>query len=122
MEDLTWWIKQMLHLAQIGFCFLSAIFAVWGFYVIGKELATWLVPSWMRYGVILALFGFILLAGWTELGSSISLVIDRTLDYDPLFRRSLNKLEQVVLLLIILVVPAFIGIIVGERHKSAGTV
>jgi hypothetical protein len=115
-------MKRMLHLAQIGFCILSVTFAVWGFYVIGKELAAWLVPSWMRYGFILALFGFLLLAGWTELGSSISRVIDRTLDYDPLFRRSLSKLEQVLLLLIILVVPAFIGIIIGERRKSAGTV
>lgn len=112
----------MLHLGQIAFCFFGAIVAVWGCYVIGKELAEWLVPSWMRYGVILAVFGFILLAGWTELGSAISRLDDLTLDRDPLFHGSLSKLEQVVLLLIFLVVPAFIGIIVGERHKSAGTV
>jgi hypothetical protein len=113
----------MLHLVQIGFCFFGAIVAVWVFYVVGKELAEWLVPSWMRYGVILALLGFMLLASWTELGSAFSrLLTEGTLDYDPLFRRSLSKLEQVVLLLIIFVVPAFIGIIVGERHKSAGTV
>jgi hypothetical protein len=72
-------------------------------------------------GVILALFGFMLLASWTELGSAFSRLTERTLDYDPLFRRSLSKLEQLVLLLIIFVVPAFIGIIVGERHKSART-
>ncbi len=112
----------MLHFAQIGFCLFSAIFAVWGFYVLGKELAAWLVPSSMRYGLILALFGLILLASWTELGSAISRLIDETSDHDSLFRLSLSKLEQVVLLLVILVVPAFIGIIVGERHKSAGTV
>jgi len=114
----------MLHLTQIGFCFFGAIVAVWVSYMVGKELAAeWLIPSWMRYGVILALFGIILLASWTEIGSAVSRFLSEgTLDYEPLFRRSPSKLEQVVLLLIIFVVPAFIGIIVGKRHKSAGTV
>jgi hypothetical protein len=110
----------MLHLAQIGFCFFSAIVAVWVFYVVGKELAEWLVPSWVRYGVILALFGFVLLASWTEFGAVLDKMTDLTFDDAPLFRPSLSKLEWVVLLLSIFVIPGFVGIIVREKQKSAG--
>jgi hypothetical protein len=113
----------MLHLGQIGFYFYIAIATVWVSYVVGKELAVeWLIPSWMRYGVFLSLFAFILLASWTELGSVLDKMTDQGLDYAPLFRPSLSKLEWAVLLLFIFVVPGFIGIVVGEKQKSAENV
>jgi hypothetical protein len=91
----------------------------WFFYLLGRQLTRSVFEAWLRYGIILAVFSFVLLLLFSPLGPLLDRLEPITGESEPVFHLGLGKLAKAGLTFLTIVVPGFIGASTARNRKDA---
>jgi hypothetical protein len=107
----------MTFVRQILFL-LMLVWLAWVMYISGRAVSRTGFALWIKVGLIVAAFAFVLAGIWAELGHFMATLNDATpLDMGPVFSMSFTKTRRAGFLFFVLVVPYLVGMLMETNAK-----
>jgi hypothetical protein len=108
----------LLLLRQVVFA-LFDVGVVYFSFSAGRALPKWIESLWIRIVLLSGTYVLLLLIVWTSLGSFFATLTDATpLDEGPVFNLNWGKLGEAAFLFVDFILPALVGMLVGEKTKK----